>query len=164
MVRSLVGKIKAFRWINSFRLRSIYIASPLWDCGGGRQAGGRGCGGRSNFATTGGRNVRTTFANFTASQSRLPPIGVSGGRGGGMAPFLQQTPAHNAAPIYSIILKIYANWKLCFSCWGWAYIKNVSGTMEAGKSSGRIWSNKCKSVHFGRVRCVHKGNAQKPVA
>ena len=35
------------------------------------------------------------------SQGRLPPIGVSGGQGGGIAPFAQQSPARNAAPMYS---------------------------------------------------------------
>ena len=33
-----------------------------------------------------------------------------------MAPFAQQTPARNAAPMYSNILKVYANWNVCFSC------------------------------------------------
>ena len=84
--------------------------------GGGQRTGGRGRGGRSNFATTGGRNIRTPFANFTAGQSGLPPIGASGGRRGGIAPFAQQTPARNAAPMYSNILKVYANWNVCFSC------------------------------------------------
>ncbi len=89
---------------------------PFEGRGGGRRAGGRGHGRRSNFATTGGRNVCTPFANFTAGQSGLPPIGASGGRGDGMALFAQQTPACNAAPMYSHILKAYANWKVCFSC------------------------------------------------
>ncbi len=57
--------------------------------GGGQRTGGRGRGGRSNFATTGGRNIRTPFDNFTAGQSGLPPIGASGGHGGGIAPFAQ---------------------------------------------------------------------------
>ena len=84
--------------------------------GGGRRAGGRGRGGHSNFATTGGHNVRTPFANFTAGKGGLPQIGSSGGRGGGMAPFAQQNPACNAASMYSNILKKYVNWKICFSC------------------------------------------------
>ena len=42
--------------------------------------------------------------------------------------------------------------------------QNMSGTMEVGKSSGRIRSNKYEPIHFGGVRCVHEGNAQKPVA
>jgi hypothetical protein len=50
------------------------------------------------------------------SQGRLPPIGVSGGQGGGIAPFAQQSPARNAAPMYSNIIKGYPNWKVCFSC------------------------------------------------
>jgi hypothetical protein len=87
---------------------------PFEGHGGGPRAGGRGHGGRSNFATAGGRNVCTPFANFTAGQSRLPPIGASGGHSGGMAPFAQQTPARNTAPMYSNILKAYANWNVCF--------------------------------------------------
>ncbi len=83
--------------------------SHFGERGGGQLTGGRGRGGSSNFATIGGRNIRTPFANFTAGQSGLPPIGASRGRGGGMAPFAQQTPARNAAPMYSNILKVYAN-------------------------------------------------------
>ena len=49
-------------------------------------------------------------------QGGLPPIGVSGGCGGGMAPFAQQTPARNVAPMYSNIRKRYANWSICFLC------------------------------------------------
>ena len=92
------------------------MAFPSEGRGGSQRTGGRGRGRRSNFATTGGRNVRTQFANFTAGQSRLPPIGASGGGGSGMAPFAQQTPARNAAPMYSNILKVYANWNVCFLC------------------------------------------------
>jgi hypothetical protein len=141
---------------------------PFEGHGGGRRAGGGGRGGRSNFATTGGHNVRTPFANFNAGQSGLPPIGANGGCSGGMAPFAQQTPARNAAPMYSNILKVYANWNVCFLC-GFDVenghtSKNMSGTIEAGKSSGRIRSNKCKPIHFDGVRCVHQVDAQKPVA
>ncbi len=89
--------------ITQFTIPNL-ATSPFKGRGGGQRSGGRGRGGRSNFATTGGRNVRTLFANFTAGQSGLPPIGASGGRGGGMAPFAQQTPACNAAPMYSNIL------------------------------------------------------------
>ncbi len=45
--------------------------------GGGQRAGGHGRGRRSNFATTGGRNVRMPFANFIAGQGGLPQIGAS---------------------------------------------------------------------------------------
>ncbi len=64
-----------------------FAAFPSEGHGGGQRAGGRGRGGYSNFVTTGGRNVRSSFANFTAGQGGLPQIGVSGGRSGGMAPF-----------------------------------------------------------------------------
>jgi hypothetical protein len=101
--------------ITQFTIHNL-ATSPFEGCGDGQRAGGRGRGGRSNFAHTGGRNVRTPFANFTAGQSRLPPIGASGGCGGGMALFAQQTPARNAAPVYSNILKAYANWNVCFPC------------------------------------------------
>jgi hypothetical protein len=56
-----------------------FTAFPSKGRRGGQRAGGRGRGGRSNFATTGGRNVRTPFANFTAGQGGLPQIGASGG-------------------------------------------------------------------------------------
>jgi hypothetical protein len=79
-------------------------------CGGGRR-GGRGKGGCSNFATTGRRNVHTPFANVLkcSGQGRLPSIGGSGGRNGGVAPFVQQSTAQNLPPMYSNIIKRYAN-------------------------------------------------------
>jgi hypothetical protein len=49
-------------------------------------------------------------------QGGLPPIGVHGGQGGGMAPFAQQSSARNVAPMYSNIIKRYANWNICFLC------------------------------------------------
>ncbi len=52
----------------------------------------------------------------TRRSRRTTPIGMSGGQGGGMAPFSQQTPACNAAPMYSNITKRYVNWKVCILC------------------------------------------------
>jgi hypothetical protein len=85
--------------------------------GGGRR-GGHGRGGRATFATTGGCNVRTPFANFVGrgGQGGLPPIGGGGRCGGGVTPFTQQNMTCNAAPMYSNIIKHYANWNVCFSC------------------------------------------------
>ena len=86
--------------------------------GGGRR-GGHGRGGRANFVTTaGGRTARTPFANFVGrcGQGGLPHIGGGGGRGGGVLPFAQQAMPRNAAPMYSNIIKKYANWNVCFSC------------------------------------------------
>jgi len=79
---------------------------------GGRR-GGRGRGERANM----GRHGRTPFANFVSrgNQSGLPPIG-GGGRGGGIAPFAQQNASRNVTPMYSNIIKRYANWNVCFSC------------------------------------------------
>jgi hypothetical protein len=72
--------------------------------GGGRR-GGYGRGGRANFVNTGGRNARTPFANFVGrgGQGDLPPIVV---------PFTQQAMPRNAAPMYSNIIKKYANWNV----------------------------------------------------
>ena len=86
--------------------------------GGGGRRGGYGRGRRANFGNTGGRNVRTPFANFVGrgGQGGLPPIGGGGGRGGGALPFAQQTMPRNTAPMYSNIIKKYANWNVCFSC------------------------------------------------
>ncbi len=58
----------------------------------------------------------TPFANFMGrgGQGGLPHIG--GGRGGGVATFTQQNAPRNAAPMYSNIIKWYANWNICFSC------------------------------------------------
>jgi hypothetical protein len=77
----------------------------------GRQ-GGRGRGERANT----GRQGHTPFANFMGrgGQGGLPPIG--GSRGGGVALFAQQNAPHNVAPMYSNIIKRYANWNVCFSC------------------------------------------------
>ena len=79
---------------------------------GGRR-GGRGCGERANT----GRHGRTPFANFVGrgNQGGLPPIG-GGGRGGGIAPFTQQNVTRNVVPMYSNIIKRYANWNIYFSC------------------------------------------------
>ena len=93
-----------------------FAAFPSKGGGGGQRAGGRGHGKRSNFANTGGRNVRMHFANFTGGQGRLPPVDGSGGIGGGVTPFSQQTTTPNAALMYSNIVKRYANWNVCFSC------------------------------------------------
>jgi len=49
-------------------------------------------------------------------QGGLPPIGGGGGRGGSVLPFTQQAMPRNAAPMYSNIIKKYANWNVCFSC------------------------------------------------
>jgi len=75
--------------------------------------GGRGRGERANT----GRHGRTPFANFLGrgNQGGLPPIG-GGGRGGGIALFTQQNAPHNVAPMYSNIIKRYANWNVSFSC------------------------------------------------
>ncbi len=43
----------------------------------------------------------------------LTPIG--GGRVGGIAPFAQQKAPRNTGPMYSNIMKRYANWNVCFS-------------------------------------------------
>ncbi len=85
--------------------------------GGGRR-GRHGRGGHANFVNTGGRTARTPFANFVGrgGQGGLPPIGGGGGRGGGALPFAQQAMPCNAAPMYSNIIKKYANWNVCFSC------------------------------------------------
>ncbi len=99
--------------ITQFTIPNL-VSSPFGGRGGGRRTGGHGRGGRSNFATTGGRNIHTLFAIYTAGQSGLPPIGAIGGRGGGVPPFAQQTPARNAVPMY--LNKVYANWNVCFSC------------------------------------------------
>jgi hypothetical protein len=92
--------------ITQFTIPS-YTTFPTSGGGGGERRGSRGRGGQANLATTGDCNTRTPFANFMGrgGQGRLPPIGMNGGQGGGMAPFAQQIPAHNAAPMYSNILK-----------------------------------------------------------
>ena len=56
-----------------------------------------------------GRQGRTPFANFMGhlGLGGLPPIG--GGRGGGVALFAQQNAPRNVAPMYSNIIKQYAN-------------------------------------------------------
>jgi hypothetical protein len=85
---------------------------------GGGKRGGHGCGGRTNFTTTSGRNIRTPFANFAGrgGHGGLPPIGRERGRGSGVAPFTQQNMQRNMASMYFNITKRYANWNVCFSC------------------------------------------------
>ena len=93
-----------------------FAAFPFEGRGGGQRTGGRRRGGRSIFATTGGRNVCTLFAKFTGGQGGLPPIAESGGIGGCVTPFAQQNTTCNAAPMYSNIVKRYANRNVCFLC------------------------------------------------
>ncbi len=94
------------------------FATFLTEGRGGGRRGGHGRGGRTNFTTTGGRNIRTPFANFVGcgGQGGLPSIGGEPGRGSGMTPFTQQNMQRNTAPMYSNITKRYANWNVCFSC------------------------------------------------
>jgi hypothetical protein len=85
---------------------------------GGGRCGGLGRGGCTDFVNTGGHNAQTPFANYVGQggQSGLPSIGGGTGRGGGVLPFTKQTMPRNAAPMYSNIIKKYANWNVCFSC------------------------------------------------
>ena len=78
---------------------------------GGRQ-GGYGCGKRANA----GRQGHTPFANFVGrgGQGGLPPIG--NGCGSVVAQLAQQHMPRNGAPMYSNIIKWYANQSVCFSC------------------------------------------------
>ena len=97
--------------VQQFNIPNFGMFQPAGLGVGGRQ-GGRGRGERANA----GRQGRTPFANFMGrgGQGGLPPIGV--GCGGGVAPFAQQNATRNAAPMYSNIIKRYANWNVCFSC------------------------------------------------
>ncbi len=114
--------------------------------GGGRR-GGYGRGGRANFVNTGGRNARTPFANFVGrgGQGGIPPIGGGGGRGGGAThPFTQPpTRPRNAAPMYSNIIKTYANWNVCFSC-GFDVVKVLKNASEKRHGNGN--GTKSKSL------------------
>ena len=97
--------------VQQFNIPNFGMFQPAGLGVGGRQ-GGRGRGERANA----GRQGRTPFANFMGrgGQGGLPPIGV--GCGGGVAPFAQQNATRNVAPMYSNIIKRYANWNVCFSC------------------------------------------------
>jgi len=97
--------------IQQFTIPQFGTFQPPGSGGGGRR-GGRGRGERENA----GRHRRTPFASFVGlgAQSDLPPIG--GRRVGGIAPFAQQNAPRNTAPMYSNIMKRYANWNVCFSC------------------------------------------------
>ena len=97
--------------VQQFNIPNLGTFQPAGLGVGGRQ-GGRGHGKRANA----GRQGSTPFANFMGrrGQGGLPPIGGSLGRG--VAPFAQQNVPRNAAPMYSNIIKWYANWNICFSC------------------------------------------------
>ena len=78
-----------------------YTMFPTIGCSGGDRGGGCGWGRRATLASTGGLNKQTPFVNLMGQggQSEISPIGVSGRQGDSIAPFAQQTPTHNAAPM-----------------------------------------------------------------
>jgi hypothetical protein len=89
--------------------------------GGHGWRGGQGRGTTPGNANTGGRNAQTPFANFARCQGRqggLPPIGGGGGQHlfviNPFVPAGGPAGGRNAAPMYSNIIKRYANWNAYF--------------------------------------------------
>jgi hypothetical protein len=125
--------------------------------------GGQGHGTNPGNANTSGRNARTPFANFVGrqgGQGGLPPIGGGGGQHTfGINPFVPVGgPAgeRNAAPMYSNIIKHYANWNACFSCGFDVEDGHTLKTCPTAwrcmcQPSGWIRLHKCQSVHLSRV-------------
>ncbi len=132
----------------------------------GSKRGGHGRGGRTNFTTTGGRNIRTPFANFVGRgrQGGLPPIGEECRRGSSVASFTQQNMQHNMAPMCSNITKGYANWNVCFSCGFDVKDGHTSKTCPtpwrcANHQEGYDWNNLGQYIAGGYDVCtkaIHK--------
>jgi len=90
---------------------NIPAMSTFQHTGRAGRGGGRGRGGRATNQG-GRRSPRTPFATYTARNS---------GGGGGIPAFVPAviggvTPARNAAPMYSNIVKRHNNMNACFSC------------------------------------------------
>jgi len=99
--------------LTHFNIPAIGTFQPGGNAQGGRRPG-RGRGGRAPVISPGGRRApRTPFANYSARQGGMGASIVSafvpGAPGVGMA-------ARNTAPMYSNIVKRYANMNVCFSC------------------------------------------------
>jgi hypothetical protein len=138
-----------------------FASFPTGGCGGGRRGGSRGCGGRANFGRTGGCNVWTLFANFVrrGGQGGLPPIGGRGKQDGGVAPFIHQPTQRNVAPMYSNIVKQYANWNVCFSCRFDVKDGHMSKTCPApwqcaNHQEGFDWNNTSQYIAAGYDACT----------
>ncbi len=87
------------------------------------QRGGQGPGTTPGNANTSGPNAKMPFANFVGcqgGQGGLPHIGGGGGRHpfviNPFVPVGGPAGGRNAAPMYSNIIKQYANWNACFLC------------------------------------------------
>jgi len=96
-----------------FNIPTIGTFQPSGNVQGGRRPG-RGQGRRAPLISPGGRQApRTPFADYSARQ---------GGMGASIVPaFVQGMPGvgvavRNTAPMYSNIVKRYANMNVCFSC------------------------------------------------
>jgi hypothetical protein len=99
--------------LTHFNVPTIGTFQPGWNAQGGRRPG-RGQGRHAQVISPGGRRApRTPFAKYLARQggmgASIVPAFVPGAPGVGMA-------ARNTAPMYSNIVKRYANMNVCFSC------------------------------------------------
>jgi hypothetical protein len=100
--------------LTHFNIPTIGSFQPGGNAQGGRRPG-RGRGGRApGIIVQGGRRApRTPFADYAARQggmgASIVPVFVPGAPGVGAA-------ARNTAPMYSNIVKRYANMNVCFSC------------------------------------------------
>ncbi len=99
--------------LTHFNISTIGTFQPSGNAQGGSRPG-REQGGRAPLISPGGRRApRTPFADYSARQ---------GGMGASIVPaFVQGMPgvivaAQNTAPMYSNIVKRYANMNVCFSC------------------------------------------------
>jgi hypothetical protein len=143
-----------------------YNASTRYNGGICGRRGGRGCG-RGGSRGGEGQGACTPFANH------LQNTQMAGGRGGTAHPGIGYPPpvggfngqaAKPPSPPHSNIVKMYANWNVCFSC-GFdieegTHFSNLPHTSAQYEPSGRIHLQKLKAVDQRRVQPLHKGNAQ----
>ncbi len=111
---------------SGFNIPANSVVMPDRPTRGQRGSQGRRTGAGAAF--TCGHNPRTPFANYMGhqgTQGGLPAIGGGGGGGrGGVGPLGGGPPLamfifnnqRNAGPMYSNIIKKFANWNVCFSC------------------------------------------------
>jgi len=142
--------------LTHFNIPTIGTFQPGGNVQGGRRPG-RGRGRRAPVISPGGRRApRTPFADYSACQggmgASIVPAFVPGAPGVGMA-------TRNTAPMYSNIVKRYANMNVCFSCGFDVENGHTSRTCPqawrcANHQEAYNWSNAQQYIDAGYDACT----------